>query len=850
MPQNLPIAAVLPQIKDALAQHSLALLQAPTGSGKSTALPLELLAEPWLAGQRVLMLQPRRLAVRAVAARLAAGLAEAVGQTVGYRMRFESRISAKTRLEVLTEGILTRRLQHDPELAGIGLVLLDEFHERSLHADLALALLREVQGALRPDLRILLMSATLDPTLSNRLAAPLIQGEGRSYPVEICYLTQEPAPPLTTAVVRQVRQVLVQDQGDILVFLAGVAEIRKVLSQLNQLNEVNEAEMLVLPLYGDLPVAEQQRAILPDPAGRRRVILATSIAETSLTIQGVRVVIDSGQSRGQQFDPASGLTRMVTQRLSQDSAQQRSGRAGRTSSGKTYRLWTQNLHALLPPAQAPEIMRADLAPLCLELAAWGAQAEALEWLDAPPAARLQAASELLHSLGALTSAGQITASGRQLLQFPTHPRLAHLLAMSRQQEATVRALAADLVALLDERDPLPADAGADLGDRLAALQAWRRGESLAAWRANVSVLQRVQRLAKQWRRLLKVPADLLPTNKQISQHTGQLLALAYPERLALARQQQRGRFVLVGGGGAMLPAGDELAAAPALAVAHLDMRKTAGITEGRIFLAAPLELSDLRQRASWQNNVIWDVRAGELLARRELRLGAVLLEQQPVKTDITAEAKAKAICVGIRTTGMHLLNFSPEAEQFCARVESLRAWRAVAETGVREEWPDWPQLSQAHLLETLEQWLAPYLAEVRTTEDLARLDLLPALQGLLAWPLPQRLNELTPTHLLVPTGRRVRLSYSLTANAPILAVKLQELFGLADTPTVNAGRTPVLLHLLSPAGRVVQITQDLRSFWNSSYFEVRKDLRGRYPKHPWPEDPWNQAPTKDPKRRG
>ncbi|MBZ9751975.1 ATP-dependent helicase HrpB [Deinococcus sp. HMF7604] len=820
---TLPIQDVIPAVQAALATQPLVVVQAPPGAGKSTALPLTLLDQPWLAGQKIIMLQPRRVAARAVAARLAQGLGEEVGATVGYRVRFEARVSAATRLEVVTEGILTRRLQHDPELAGVGLVILDEFHERSLNADLALALLREVQGALRGDLRVLVMSATLDPALPGRLGAPLIESQGRAYPVEVRYLATDPTGRVEDLVARQVRAALAAQPGDVLAFLPGVREIRGAAAQLA------DTDAAVLPLYGDLPVAEQQRALRPDPQGRRKVVLATSIAETSLTIDGVRVVVDGGQSRFAQFDPASGLSRMVTGRVTQDAAAQRAGRAGRTAPGVAYRLWSERTQPLLPAARPPEVLEADLAPLTLELAQWGVQEPGtLWWLDEPPARRVQAAREVLRGLDALDDAGRVTPEGARLLDFPTHPRLAHLL--SAAEDAP---LAADVAALLEERDPLPPGSGADLTDRVAALRAWRRGER---GRGDAGVLDRTERLSRQWRGLLRVRPDDTPPDPFA---VGALVARAYPERAALARESvsglRSGRFLLAGGQGAALPEGDALAGARALAVAHLD----AGQAEGRIFLAAPLDPAALEAGAEWTDAVRWDPRSGTLLAQRERRFGALVLETRPLR-DLPPESRAAALTGAIRAEGLHLLTFAPEAQALRDRVESLRAWRPE---------DSWPDLSDAGLLATLDDWLGPVLGSARSREDLARLNLLPALQAQLPWRLLAQLDDLAPTHLTVPTGSRIRLTYR-PGEAPILAVKLQELFGLADTPAVNGGRTPVLLHLLSPAGRPVQVTQDLRSFWNSSYFEVRKDLRGRYPKHPWPDDPWTHAPMRGTKKRG
>lgn len=814
----LPVHGILPQLRQTLSQHRLVLLQAPTGAGKSTGLPLELLQEDWLAGQKVLLLQPRRVAARAVAARLAQSLGEQVGQTVGLQVRFETLISASTRLEVVTEGILLRRLQHDPELAGVGLVIFDEFHERSLDADLGLALLREVQAALREDLRLLVMSATLDPLLPSQLAAPLVVSEGRSYPVQVQYLGSDPADPV--AVMPAVIERAVQEhEGDILAFLPGVAEIRRVQRALGTL----QAE--VLPLYGDLPLAEQQKAILPKNAGRR-VILATSIAETSLTLQGVRVVVDSGLARVQQYDAGRALSRLVTTRVSRDSAEQRAGRAGRVAEGVAYRLWSERTHANLTAARPPEIVTADLAPLRLEVASWGSPIDDLPWLDAPPAGRLEAADELLRGLGALAGV-QITPQGRQLLDLPTHPRLANMLRGAAEQG--LAALGADLAALLEERDPLPRDSfdrNSDIAERLQALRRYRSGQPVQGDKA---VLERIERLSRQWRKLLGAKPNDHPDDPYAA---GRLLLLAYPERAAQLRAGSRTRYLLAGGQGVELSEGDPLAGQPYLVTAQLDMQGA----QGRVFLSALLDESDLPPTLS--ERVEWDERTGTLKAQQESRYGALLLSSRPLP-NIPEDLRLTSLQSAVGREGLGLLNWTDEARQWQARVQSLHLWRP------EENWPD---VTDGALLADL-FWLTPFLDGVRRREDFAKVPLLQALQNLLPWPLPRALDELAPTHLTVPSGHSIRLEYRPDGEAPILAVKLQELFGLADTPTVNAGRVSVLLHLLSPARRPVQITQDLRSFWQGGYFEVRKDLRGQYPKHPWPDDPWTAVPTRATKKQ-
>ncbi|GIW36459.1 MAG: ATP-dependent helicase HrpB [Meiothermus sp.] len=817
---SLPIYSVLPALRNALRSHRTAILQAPPGAGKSTVLPLELLEEPWLLGQKIWMLQPRRLAARNAAARMAALLGEETGQTVGYRVRFESRVGPQTRIEVLTEGILTRRLQKDPGLAGVGLVIFDEFHERSLQADLGLVLCREVQQALREDLRILLMSATLDTEgLGRLLEAPVVTAEGRLYPVEVRYLPRDPEGPLPGVVAGAVSRALAEHPGDILVFLPGVGEIART----QRLLAERHPEVKITPLYGDLPLAAQQAAILPDPQ-RRKVVLSTSIAETSLTIEGIRVVVDSGYSRLPRFDAKSGLTRLETVRVTQDAAEQRRGRAGRLGPGVCYRLWSQATHGQLLKERRPEILEADLAPLVLELAQWGVQdPHKLDWVTPPPAGALRQARALLEALGALEGQA-LTERGKAMLEWPTHPRLAHLLLEG--QALRQSALAADLAALLEERDPLPRGAGADVGLRLQALRHWRQsGKPLH--QAEPGVLARIERLSEQWRHRLGVAADNHPPEER---RVGMLIATAYPDRLARLREGERLRYRLSGGRGVRLDENDLLAGTPWLAVAHLD----AGQEEGRIFLAAPVEPQDLAPLARPVETVAWDAQTGVLLAQRELRVGEVVLSREPLPRLDPAQ-RLEVLCRVVRTEGLSLLPWTEELRQWQARVLCLRSWRP------EEGWPD---VSDEHLLDTLEDWLAPWLEGVSRRADFARLELERILGGFLPWPLPARLDALAPTRLQVPSGSRVRLTYYPDGSPPVLAVKLQEMFGLADTPTVNEGRTRVLLHLLSPAQRPIQVTQDLKSFWNHTYPEVRKELRGRYPKHPWPEDPWNALPTR------
>ncbi|GEM44644.1 ATP-dependent helicase HrpB [Deinococcus cellulosilyticus] len=823
--ESLPISDLIPDLKLTLQKTSTAIVEAPPGAGKSTVLPLELLNESWLEGQKILMLQPRRLAAKAVAARMADLLGEKVGQTVGYRVRFETQVSSVTRIEVVTEGILTRILQSDPELSGIGLIIFDEFHERSLQADLALALSREVQQVLREDLKLLIMSATLDGEGLSRLLddAPVLTSAGRSYPVAVRYLPRDldgPLPALTAGVVSRA---LDEESGDVLAFLPGSWEIQRTLFILQE----RHPQLSLHALYGELPQAEQQAALLPDPQGRRKVVLATTIAETSLTIEGIRVVIDSGYTRIPRFDPRTGLSRLETVRVTLDAAIQRAGRAGRLGPGVCYRMWSEVTQNQLQASRPPEIMEADLAPLVLDLAQWGVKdPAALSWLTLPPTAALRQARDVLENLRAI-SGGTITPRGKSLLKYPTHPRLAHLL--MEGEAAGQGALAADVAALLEERDPLPRDTGSDLYMRVEALRRWRAKQGTEG---DVAALKRTERLAQQWRRLLKVPEEnTRPTHEQL----GLMLAWAYPERVAKLREGEHLRYRLANGRGVRLKEHDPLQGEPWLAVAHLD----SGTDEGRIFLASILNIFELKADFREVETVSWDSRSGTLVARKDTRYLELVVESTRI-SHIPEEQRIQVLCQALRSEGLHLLSWNETSLQWQARVQSLHLWRTS------EGWPD---VSDQALLDTLDSWLGPFLQNVRKRDDFQKLDLPSILTGLLPWDLASRLDDLAPPRLEVPSGFKVQLQYFKDGSTPVLAVKLQEMFGLLDTPKVNGGRTPVLLHLLSPARRPVQVTQDLRSFWQNTYPEVRKELRVRYPKHPWPEDPWTATATRGVKRR-
>lgn len=829
---SLPIVSIIPAIKKHLHESCIVILQAPPGAGKSTLLPLELLNESWLKEKKILILEPRRLAARAVANRMASLLNEDIGNTVGYRIRFENKTGKHTRIEVVTEGILTRMLQTDNSLEDVGLVIFDEFHERSLHADLALALCGQAQQVLRSDLRILIMSATLD---GNRLSsllnnAPVVTCEGRQFPVSIKYINTDTAATLPLNTARAIRKALAENEGDVLVFLPGTGDIHRT----NELLEAEHISARIHLLYGDLSQQQQQMAILPDTNGRRKVILATSIAETSLTIEGVTVVVDSGYSRVPKFDLRTGLTRLETVRVTKDAADQRAGRAGRLGPGVCYRLWTEGTHIHLNPHRNPEIMEADLAPLVLELSNWGVKdVNELTWISTPQAGAVKQAKELLQQLGALNDL-EITQRGKEMLRLPTHPRMAHMLLEAqlsdkKNKQNKLTALGTDIAALLEGRDPLQKESGADLTLRLEALRKWRGKERVNADRNS---LERIELVAQSWRKLFHSEIDnAIPAEQEV----GLLLAAAYPERIAKQLSKDNVRYRLANGRIVKLRDGDPLIREEWLAVAHLD----AGSNEGKIFLAAPLDHEDLLHLAELKEVVSWDPLKG-IIAVMETHIGNITIESAPMKK-IPEEQRVRIIWEAIRAGGMSImLNWTVDISDWQARILSLRKWRPD------EEWPD---VSNDILVNSLEEWLAPYLINVTKPDDLKRLDLNIVLQGFLSYELNQRLDMLAPVNLKVPSGSLIRLTYFADGSAPEMAVRLQEVFGLLETPAINEGRIKVLLHLLSPARRPVQVTQDIHSFWKNTYAEVRKELRIRYPKHSWPEDPWTAEAVRGPIKR-
>jgi ATP-dependent helicase HrpB len=837
---SLPIEDALSPLRNALRRARNVLLTAPPGAGKTTRVPLALLDEPWLAGKKLLILEPRRLAARAAAHRMSVNLGETVGDTIGYRMRLDTRVGPKTRLEVVTEGVLTRLMQHDPTMSDYAAILFDEFHERSLQADAGLTLSLETQRLFREDLRILVMSATLDcgPVAALLGQAPVVVCEGRQFLVETRYLDRPPTGPLDQTVAQAVRRALAHDTGSLLVFLPGMAEIRRVERRLH--DATLDPSVLIAPLHGDLPPDEQDAAIAPAKPGTRKVVLATSIAETSLTIDGIRVVIDAGWLRVPRFDPRSGLTRLQTIRVTQDSAEQRRGRAGRLEAGVCYRLWTEKEQSALAPRRPPEILEVDLTPLILDLAHWGTTNPLeLSWLTPPPSGAVAQAKTLLVDLGALDGTGRMTDHGKRMAALPAHPRLSHMLLKSGGLHLTDQAC--DLVALLSEPDLLrnsPGRPEADLRVRLDRLIASREPDVAA--QVDRGLRQRVKRVADYWRGQLGCRgAQRSLAFSEDPYAAGRLLALAYPDRIAQRQAGTDSRYRLANGRGALFAQPDPLASEPFLVVADLE-----GETQwARIDLAAPISSGDIEALygsvMTESDAVVWDDDARAVRAARQRRFGALVLWEQGLSNPDPSLVTA-ALLHGIRRAGLSALAWTPELRQWRARVQFLRR--------LEGQDPTWPDLSDEALLKGLEGWLGPYLAGVTTLERVTRMDVTAPLHGLLSRDQHRRLDRQAPTHLTVPSGSKVRIDYG-QSDIPVLAVRLQEMFGCTNTPRVADGHIPLMLHLLSPAKRPVQVTQDLAGFWARAYRDVRKELRGRYPKHHWPDDPLAAQPTAKTKRR-
>lgn len=817
-------------VKRYLAENPCLVVTAPPGAGKSTILPLDMLSgmdswSPDVKG-KILMLEPRRIAARQIARRMASTLGESVGETVGYRMRFENRVSSKTRLEVITEGILTRMLVDDPLLEGVSAVIFDEFHERSLNCDVALALTRESIRLARPDLRLVVMSATIDSgPICKELGASLLECEGRMFPVEIIHSTNDTTPESAAAdVARMVREAHSVHEGDILAFLPGEADICRCAESLK--GTLGSTE--IYPLYGMLSPKEQKAAIAPSLPGHRKVVLATPVAETSLTIEGVRVVIDSGLCRRMVFNPQNGLSHLETVRISMDMADQRSGRAGRVAAGVCYRLWSKNCELRMASNRTPEIMEADLTSTLLDIAAWGeGEFENLPWFDMPPEAHIRQARTLLELMGAVDEKGKITALGKRMAAMPCYPRMAKMLLEA--QTDCAKALAADLAALLEEKDPLSRRDGVtyscDICNRVEALRRARRQATGGQW-------GRIIQISEQYRNLVKVAEDNAAFDPY---QAGSLIAAAYPERIAKTLQEGSGRYQLSNGESALLEREDILSSMDWIAIASLSPKMGAF---GRIFLAAPLDIKDLERIAQEKDTLGWDARNGCITARRERRIGSLTISSKPLG-DISRDDICEIICTAAVKNGLSMLDFNDSVRNLQRRIAVAASWHP--ELGL-------PDLSDEKVLERASEWLPMYIGKATTTAELKKIDLCSAFWGLLSYEQQQTVDRLAPSHVTVPTGSRIHLEYRSGAEVPILRVRLQECFGLLDTPTVDDGRRSILLELLSPGFKPVQLTSDLRSFWSGTYFEVRKELKRRYPKHSWPDNPLDADPIRGTKK--
>jgi len=827
---------VLDELARTLAGHAAAVLVAPPGAGKTTRVPLALLDAPWVGNSKIIVLEPRRIAARASAERMAQTLGERVGETVGYRVRFGSKVSRATRIEVVTEGIFSRQIIDDPELSGIAAVLFDEFHERSLDADLGLALARDSQTGLREDLRILVMSATLDGARVAKLLgdAPVVASEGRAFPVETRYLGRKADAPLERQMADAVAMALRADPGSVLAFLPGAAEIRRTQNFLGE--RVHDAAVEIVPLFGALDAGVQDRAIAPAPKGHRKVVLATSIAETSLTIEGVRIVVDSGVARVPRYEPDIGLTRLETVRASRAAVDQRRGRAGRTEPGVCYRLWDEPQTASLAAYTQPEILSADLSSLVLDLAQWGVSDPAtLAFLDQPPAPALKEARELLRELGALDGAGRITAEGKSLRALPLPPRLARMIVDSHRLGAGEEA--AEIAAALTERG-----LGGDNVDLDVRLDQFRRDRSQRA----TSARSQAQRWAAQVAAGEKTVISSSAPQAESELTTGTMVALAFPDRVA--RNRGNGSFVLANGRGAAVDPASALARAPYIAVAEL----TGTAAQGRILLAARITLEEIERRFADEiettDEVTFDRSAMALRARRKRALHAITLSEAPLALSPSAET-ARVLADGLVAAGLDRLPWSKPAKQWRDRVMFLRSAESVPLDRADPLGSTWPDLSDDALAAQREAWLVPALYDKASLKDFSAGDLSEALMTLLPWELRARLEREAPTHFEAPTGTILAIDYE-AEQGPTIAVRLQELFGLNTHPSIAKGATPLVLELLSPAHRPVQVTRDLPGFWRGSYAAVRSDLRGRYPRHPWPEDPASAMPTRRVKPRG
>ncbi len=821
---RLPASLIAERLNRELARSGTVVVTAPPGAGKSTLLPLTIMAG--FGGGKILMLEPRRLAARQIAERMAHTLGEAVGHTVGYRVRFESKVSAATRVEVLTEGILTRMLIDDATLDGVDTVIFDEFHERSINSDLALALTRLVQQTIRPELRLVVMSATIDASaICTALGAPLVESEGRMHAVRLTHSADDcPVRDCARTVASAVCKVHREYDGDILAFLPGQGEIAQCVELLGD----SLAPTRVCPLYGNLPPEQQRRAIAPSAPGERKVVLATPIAETSVTIEGVRAVVDSGLCRKLVFDPRTGLSHLETVRISLDMATQRTGRAGRVAQGVCHRLWTLATEHHMEQQRKPEIVEADLAPMVLGVAAFGeADVMSLPWLTPPPAGSVAGACRLLGGLGAIDHGGNITATGRRMAALPCHPRIARMILGASSQ--SLKSLACDIAALLEEKDPMADSGDANLLLRVAALRAARMRKDPGRW-------GRIAKIAAEYRRMVHAGED---NGGVAATDAGRLVAYAYPERVAVAADGV-GRYRLAGGGVVAVDQADTIAAHEWIAIAS--MHAPAG-GAGRVFLAAPLNPGELDGgMLSERDHVAWDGKQGCVVARHECRIGSLVISSKPLH-NVDQSLLTATICQAVHKEGLSMLDWNDDVQRLQRRVAQVAAWH-----------PEMciPDLSTPHLLATAEQWLPLYLNQggriPASVAELKRVDLCSAVWAIVPYELQSEIDRLAPSHVQVPTGSRIRVDYRQGAEAPVLSVRLQECFGMASTPCVDGGRQPLLMELLSPGFKPVQLTQDLQSFWQNTYFEVRKEMRRRYPKHYWPDNPLEAPAVRGVKR--
>ncbi len=829
---NLPVEKILPQLKDALANTASVILKAPPGAGKTTLVPTALLGEPWLKGRKIIMLEPRRLAARSAAYRMSDNIGETVGRTVGYRTRTDTKVSRDTMIEVVTEGIFTRQILNDPELANVGLVIFDEFHERSIHTDLGLAFAIDVQSNLREDLKLLIMSATLDP---ERIAVlfekpSAVSCEGRMYEVRTVHVPKSsPRERIEDAMAKTIAGTIAGDKGSLLCFLPGVGEIRRTEERIR--SQKVPDDIIICPLYGDLDKKTQDDAIRPAPDGRRKIVLATNIAESSITIDGVSVVIDSGLSRKSIFDPRTGMSHLETVRVSRASADQRRGRAGRTGPGKCYRLWGENETSMMPEYDVPEILETDLANLALSVAEWGGAqcVQGLKWLDVPPSAKFAQSVELLRELGAVDENGKIIAHGRKMLEAGTHPRLANM--MIRSSHLGLGSLACDIAAVLEERDIIKFRAAERNSDLRVRLDELRR--TSGSHHIDDSVKWRVRSFADEFRRRLGIQLKECDLAK-----TGLVLGFAYPDRIAKRRAGEEPIYLLSCGRAAKFANHEPISKEEFLTIAELDDKDK----DAKILLAAPIALNAIEENFSSLIRKIeiveWNDRDACVDAVGRRMFGEIILEEYPIKNPDKNKI-ADAVLFGIRKQGLSILSWSDEAENLRQRIG------LAAKFDKKNNWPD---MSDAALLENLDKWLLPFIGGIRKAADFSRINLNEALKNLLDWKQKELLDKLAPTHWRVPSGSMIRLDYR-EGETPVLLVRVQELFGAKTHPCVAGGKIPVLIKILSPSMRPVQTTSDLPGFWSSSYEYVKKDLKGRYPKHYWPDNPMEVAPTRGLKPR-